>query len=315
MKFGVSDPCQEDWDKMKIGLNSRFCDSCTKSVMDFTSMSREEIIDYLAANKDKKVCGRFNQSQLDYQFREALITIQRDYKKSPNRALYYLSLSALLCLSFPDTAFAQQNESLLKEHMEMLYADTSKFDSLMARPELPEVEIQCFTTTGLIEVEPVDTIVEDSIIFEEIIMGDVLEEPDDSLAIVEEMGEVELGVVDVIDEGCDHSNDSDEIYLIVEEMPEFPGGMPGIVSYLKEGISVIDSVALYDIQNVSIASMVIDSFGRVTKPRIVRSSKSKVLDEKFIELLLTMPLWVPGKQNGKAVNVQFSIPLRVEVIR
>jgi hypothetical protein len=76
-KITIPEPCHEDWNKMKPNENGRFCMSCSKTVIDFSSMLPEEIQHYFIQNQNKKICGRFKQSQLDS------ITIQ-----IPNRLLY-----------------------------------------------------------------------------------------------------------------------------------------------------------------------------------------------------------------------------------
>ncbi|MCR4031659.1 MULTISPECIES: hypothetical protein [Flavobacterium] len=76
-KITIPEPCQENWDQMAPKDNGRFCLSCTKTVIDFTSMLPEEIQHYFIQNQNQKICGRFKKSQLDR------ITIQ-----IPNRVLY-----------------------------------------------------------------------------------------------------------------------------------------------------------------------------------------------------------------------------------
>jgi hypothetical protein len=76
-KISIPKPCNENWNQMTPKDNGRFCLSCTKTVVDFTSMLPEEIQLYFIQNQNEKVCGRFKQSQLDR------ITIQ-----IPNRVLY-----------------------------------------------------------------------------------------------------------------------------------------------------------------------------------------------------------------------------------
>ncbi len=76
-KTTIPEPCQENWDKMTPKDNGRFCMSCSKTVIDFTSMLPEEIQHYFIQNQNEKICGRFKKSQL------ASITIQ-----IPDRILY-----------------------------------------------------------------------------------------------------------------------------------------------------------------------------------------------------------------------------------
>ncbi|MFC0781095.1 energy transducer TonB [Flavobacterium sp. HJSW_4] len=76
-KITIPEPCHQDWDKMTPNENGRFCLSCSKTVIDFTSMLPEEIQHYFIQNQNEKICGRFKKSQLDS------ITIQ-----IPDRVLY-----------------------------------------------------------------------------------------------------------------------------------------------------------------------------------------------------------------------------------
>ncbi|KAF2339978.1 hypothetical protein [Flavobacterium tistrianum] len=76
-KISIPEPCSQDWNKMTPNGNGRFCMSCSKTVVDFTSMLPEEIQHYFIQNKNEGVCGRFKNSQLE------TITIQ-----IPNRVVY-----------------------------------------------------------------------------------------------------------------------------------------------------------------------------------------------------------------------------------
>lgn len=59
----ITKPCHETWQAMAPVIGGRYCQSCCKTVMDFTNMSNEEIISYLSANHH--VCGRFYSKQLN----------------------------------------------------------------------------------------------------------------------------------------------------------------------------------------------------------------------------------------------------------
>ena len=87
MKYAIPSPCHEDWKKMKIGLTSRFCESCTKDVMDFTKMSRQEILEYLLENQGQRTCGRILPSQLDFTRRDIVVTLHQMKKRYPRHQL------------------------------------------------------------------------------------------------------------------------------------------------------------------------------------------------------------------------------------
>jgi len=61
----IPDPCHEDWNKMTPDDKGKFCNSCCKSVVDFTNKSDQEIIDILQSAGEGKVCGHFKKSQVD----------------------------------------------------------------------------------------------------------------------------------------------------------------------------------------------------------------------------------------------------------
>jgi hypothetical protein len=65
LKIQVPNPCHEDWNAMTPNQQGRFCDNCSKSVIDFTKMKAPEIQDYFIRNKGSKVCGKFSNSQLE----------------------------------------------------------------------------------------------------------------------------------------------------------------------------------------------------------------------------------------------------------
>jgi len=64
-KIHIPEPCFEDWDKMTPNEQGSFCKVCSKTVVDFSKKSEDEVQKYIAANIDKKICGRFNVSQLE----------------------------------------------------------------------------------------------------------------------------------------------------------------------------------------------------------------------------------------------------------
>ena len=64
-KIQINNPCSENWDAMKVNDQGRFCNSCAKSVIDFTIKSDTEIQMFLQQHKGQKLCGRFYKSQID----------------------------------------------------------------------------------------------------------------------------------------------------------------------------------------------------------------------------------------------------------
>lgn len=64
INYQIEEPCHADWDQMKPEAQGRFCSSCSKTVVDFSTMSDFSIVNYLENNKHQSVCGRFAEDQL-----------------------------------------------------------------------------------------------------------------------------------------------------------------------------------------------------------------------------------------------------------
>jgi hypothetical protein len=64
INLSIPKPCNEDWNKMTLGDKGRFCASCQKSVIDFTSMSDRQVVEFFKKTSSS-VCGRFYQDQLN----------------------------------------------------------------------------------------------------------------------------------------------------------------------------------------------------------------------------------------------------------
>lgn len=63
--ISIPQPCHEDWNKMTPNEKGSFCQKCSKTVIDFSTKTEEEIQNILLSRKDKKTCGRFNNDQLN----------------------------------------------------------------------------------------------------------------------------------------------------------------------------------------------------------------------------------------------------------
>ncbi len=108
MNINIPEPCDADWNKMKIGVRSRFCDLCTKHVVDFTKISKTEILEYFI-NKDKseRTCGHFNQNQLDFSIADLELIIETAKKKKGNIGFALLAAATLSLASCEDNKASQ----------------------------------------------------------------------------------------------------------------------------------------------------------------------------------------------------------------
>ena len=103
--------------------------------------------------------------------------------------------------------------------------------------------------------------------------------------------------------------DSSEIFTIAEQMPEYPGGMQKMVSFLSENVSYPRNMKENDIGGRVYLKFIIDTSGSISGINIVKSSGFSEFDEEAIRVVKKMPKWVPGQQNGKKVNAYFNLPI------
>ena len=99
------------------------------------------------------------------------------------------------------------------------------------------------------------------------------------------------------------------VFNVVEQAPEFPGGMTALMKYIGENIQYPADAAAKKIEGRAICQFVVTKSGVITDLRIIRSSGHADLDAEAIRCLKSMPKWKPGEQRGEAVNVKFTLPV------
>jgi protein TonB len=100
----------------------------------------------------------------------------------------------------------------------------------------------------------------------------------------------------------------DEFFMVVENMPEFPGGDLGLMKYIQRNVKYPPIAKEYNITGKVYVSFIVDKSGSVTNVKIVRGV-DKTLDAEALRVVKSLPKYKPGKQRGKAVRVMFTIPI------
>ena len=98
----------------------------------------------------------------------------------------------------------------------------------------------------------------------------------------------------------------EEIFDVVEEMPEFPGGMAALMQYLGKNIKYPTIAQETGIQGRVIVQFVVNRDGSIVDAKVVRSV-DPYLDKEAIRVISSMPKWKPGKQRNKAVRVKYTL--------
>ncbi|WP_195668675.1 energy transducer TonB [Bacteroides intestinalis] len=98
------------------------------------------------------------------------------------------------------------------------------------------------------------------------------------------------------------------IYQVVEEMPEFPGGLPAAVEYLRTNIRYPKTALQDSVQGRVIVQVVILEDGSPAQAQLIRSVDPR-LDREALRVVQSMPKWIPGKQQGRVVKVRYTLPV------
>ena len=101
---------------------------------------------------------------------------------------------------------------------------------------------------------------------------------------------------------------SNEIFMVVEEMPQFPGGDAALLSYINKSMKYPVIAQENGIQGRVVISFVIEKDGSVAHIEVVRG-KDPALDKEALRVIGNMPKWKPGQQRGKPVRVKYTLPV------
>ena len=107
-------------------------------------------------------------------------------------------------------------------------------------------------------------------------------------------------------------DDDTPIFFIVEEMPSFPGGKPALKGYLNENLVYPKKAKSKGISGEVYVKFVVSAKGVVKDIEVEKSSDS-IFEEAAMDVFRDMPVWKPGKQRGKPLNVQVNVPVRFDV--
>lgn len=99
-----------------------------------------------------------------------------------------------------------------------------------------------------------------------------------------------------------------EVYQIVEEMPEFPGGMQKLMEFISNNIQYPQVAREKGIQGRVFVSFIVEPDGSISNVKVLRGIGSGC-DEEAVRVIKSMPKWEPGKQGGQAVRVNYQIPV------
>ena len=106
--------------------------------------------------------------------------------------------------------------------------------------------------------------------------------------------------------------DPNKAYDAVDEMPQFPGGPSALFEFLSKNIQYPKEAEDANLQGRVIVSFVVEKDGSVSNAKVVRPI-DPLLDAEALRVVNSMPKWIPGKQNGEAFRVKYTIPVTFRI--
>ena len=275
----IPSPCNENWDTMLPEEKGRFCQLCTKTVIDFTDYSEEEINAYFSKNKESKTCGRFKKEQLS----EIQINIPKTiiYQQTSFRNVFMLALfismgtTLFSCKDHDDKLHPVDKIVLVEDSLSN--SNDSVLSTSVNKKEDQSTKIihkPAPALLGVVEVQPKE---------KEFLMGDVIPETVDA--------------------------HPDKVYSLyeVEKKPQFPGGEIKFNHFIIENLSLTEYIE----PELILFQFVITTEGKLEDAKIIKGKNNEVND-KIIKMLQNSPLWTPAELNGEKVKVKMTYPIRIK---
>ncbi|MBF4467085.1 hypothetical protein [Flavobacterium sp. LC2016-12] len=280
-KLTIPEPCTENWDKMTPNENGRYCISCSKTVVDFTSMLPNEVQHFFIQNQNKKICGRFKNSQLD------TINIQIPSRILHNQTYYHKMFLLALFIAMGTTLFSCQDKNGNKQKInkvEVVQDDVpvehisvgdpkinNLHDTIVPPPPPPKVDQVKF-------VKPKEN---------DNLKSEKTENKRNSAAKV-----------------AIYASTNGEV--LSETNAEFPGGIEQFYNFFEKEFKKPENINTKNLKiNLSFA---VEKNGSVSYLQCVPSIDI-LIEKEIIRVLSTCPKWLPGAINGKKVKRQYSLPI------
>ena len=231
-------------------------------------------------------------------------------------AVTYLGLAAY-------NSYQAAQKAKFEAEMEASLIETKKEAKVEKKTETPKVE----------QVQKVEKVKSSIAFTPPVIKKDSEVKPEEEMKTQDELKETKtaIGAFDV--KGNDESGgtvlkaveeiatpeppkqeaEQNKVFDVVEQQPQFPGGMGALNQWLGSNIKYPAMAAENGIEGRVIVQFVVERDGSVSGVHVVRGVDSS-LDKEAIRVVAQMPKWIPGKQNGSAVRVKYTVPVTFRLL-
>lgn len=141
----------------------------------------------------------------------------------------------------------------------------------------------------------------------------VTQEELDAMKVSDENLEHKVDVVEIVPQNPPREISKDEVFMIVEEMPEFPGGELEMRRYIAEHVIYPQNAKAQKQQGKAFVTFIIDTNGNVKDVKIASGTGYESLDNEAVRVVKSLPQFKPGRQRGQTVNVSFTVPINFQL--
>lgn len=211
-------------------------------------------------------------------------------KKTTWLLVGYILVLAVMFIAFEWTKREKIETGEIIEAPMLMFEEEIIPITMQEKPVAP-VPVEAKSLSETIEIVEDDADIEETIIASDEDMGEVVEIQNIENVVVADPEKEE------------------EIFQVVEAMPEFPGGAAELMKWLQKNIKYPSISQENGVQGRVVVQFVVNRDGSIVDPVVIRSV-DPYLDKEALRVVNAMPRWKPGEQRGKTVRVKFTLPIQ-----
>ncbi|MEN9301980.1 MAG: hypothetical protein RL264_409 [Bacteroidota bacterium] len=284
MKLNIPNPCDANWELMQIKMHSRHCSLCQKDVMDFTKMSRAEIMVYLLNQPKGSVCGRMRPDQFDL-YEEDLPELLQVISR-PAYAKNAMMILALVCASLSSC------ESTTTPKQKSKGFEQAQSIRKVVKKENPQTDTKKGGKITAIIHETEGSFLQ----------GDVIPIPSPP---VEGMVVIEPEIPQI-----DTSEESNLIVATLDKEAEFPGGIKELLKFINTNLMYPQDALFNSIEGRVYLEFIVEKDGSLSNVKVNKGVAGySSLEKEAVRVLEAMPKWKPAEFNDNFVRSKMRIPV------
>jgi len=290
----IPEPCHENWDKMTPSDNGRFCMSCSKTVIDFSTMLPNEIKHFFVQKQDTKICGRFRNEQL-----ESLI-IQIPIQILHTQTNYHKMFLLALFIAMGTTLFSCQNKDGKKQKIDKV--EVVKDTSTPMPITVGEISITKYNPGYVAPPPPPPKV--DQVKF--VKPGAVVKNAKTLKSKTDSCTKTQKTAADSIQYDGLYTTGVVYISNNVTDPADYPGGQNKLYRVFKQNFIIPEKAS--DVEGELELGFDINELGKLNNIKIIKDLGEEITQEG-IRVLGSLAKWKPGIVNNKRIVTPYKLKI------